>query len=524
MRHAAAPGLPALLLALLLAVAGGSGPAWAHAVLLDSEPPDGAVLDAPPSAVELRFNEPVRPLSLRLLALREQDGTGTVIADERTASVDGERLRLPFPAAAAGTERGSGYTVSFRVVSADGHPVAGSLVFQVGGGQTQSQFRPAVADGSLPERLLLVLLRALHWGTALAAAGGGLFLAFIDRERVLGRSGGRPLVLLAAMTAVSGVALLALLAEVARELAPAVLAATVGAGLAAFGAGRIRARPSAVAGAVLVALSFALSGHIANGPASVAAVVLHALAAAFWIGSLWPLLRLVRTVPPATAAQLVVRFSQAAGLAVAVLLAAGAVLSVLQLGSASAIAGTAYGAIWLVKLLLVGGLLAVATLNRFRLTPALAGGDAGRATAAARRLAGLLRLDLALAAGVVLATAAFTLTPPPRTAPPPPLLATAEMGGYRVQLTLAADGRSLALVPSFADGRPATVAEVMTEWSASAEGVEPLYRPLTRRADGTFAGDIGLPFAGVWQVRVDLLIDDFTKVVLRSELTLPSRR
>lgn len=52
-----------------------AGPAWAHAVLLDTGPADGAALAEPPAAVVLRFNEPVAPVSVRIL-----DGSGRDVA------------------------------------------------------------------------------------------------------------------------------------------------------------------------------------------------------------------------------------------------------------------------------------------------------------------------------------------------------------------------------------------------------------------------------------------------------------
>src|SRR4051794_36876185 len=57
---------PFLFLLLLLL---GSETAHAHAVLLDTAPADGAVLATAPTEVTFRFNEPVSPVTLRVLSI-----------------------------------------------------------------------------------------------------------------------------------------------------------------------------------------------------------------------------------------------------------------------------------------------------------------------------------------------------------------------------------------------------------------------------------------------------------------------
>ena len=60
-----------LLIAWVLLLAFGVGGALAHAVLIESQPPDGASLAEAPVQIQLRFNEPVSPVAVRLLG---QDG------------------------------------------------------------------------------------------------------------------------------------------------------------------------------------------------------------------------------------------------------------------------------------------------------------------------------------------------------------------------------------------------------------------------------------------------------------------
>lgn len=105
--------LPALLLA--------AAPASAHAGLIDSDPADGARLDGAPRQVTLSFNEDIqRPAYVVVRAAGEE-----VVSGE--ADVAGPRVTATVPADAAAGE----WSVAFRVVSTDGHPVTGELGFAV---------------------------------------------------------------------------------------------------------------------------------------------------------------------------------------------------------------------------------------------------------------------------------------------------------------------------------------------------------------------------------------------------------
>ncbi|HEY9011808.1 MAG TPA: copper resistance protein CopC, partial [Devosia sp.] len=92
----------------------------AHAQLLSTEPADSAVLEMAPKTLTLRFNEPVSPLRFTLVG-----PDGIAVAVEASGGTD-IAVQLP-PALATGT-----HLLSWRVVSIDGHPIGGSLVFSIG--------------------------------------------------------------------------------------------------------------------------------------------------------------------------------------------------------------------------------------------------------------------------------------------------------------------------------------------------------------------------------------------------------
>ena len=87
----------------------GAAPAFAHATLLGTDPPDRTTLATSPDSIALRFNEPVQTVFVRLL-----DQTGRVIAEAPTGgSADWVTVRPAAPLAPGQ------YLVSYRVVSED---------------------------------------------------------------------------------------------------------------------------------------------------------------------------------------------------------------------------------------------------------------------------------------------------------------------------------------------------------------------------------------------------------------------
>jgi copper transport protein len=156
-----------LIACALLALTVPAAPAHAHASLVEATPTDGQVLRAAPRSVRLRFNEPVSPLIIRLF------GASGEIAGNLSARVLGERLEVELP---DGLAPGS-YALSFRVSSADGHPVGGSIGFSVG----QAGAAVAGAEGDKAVAGLLWLSRLVMYLGLFVGAGGAFFLAWPAR-------------------------------------------------------------------------------------------------------------------------------------------------------------------------------------------------------------------------------------------------------------------------------------------------------------------------------------------------------
>jgi putative copper export protein len=141
-----------------------------------------------------------------------------------------------------------------------------------------------------------------------------------------------------------------------------------------FLAARSGARAPGIAAVAVVLVSFLLTGHTTMAaPRPLLALLLgvHVLVVGFWLGALWPLQRLVRTLPDAALRVLLERVSRLAAPAVALLALAGVAMACLLLPGPGALLRP-YGLLLCVKGLLFAVLLALAALNRQRLTPRIA--------------------------------------------------------------------------------------------------------------------------------------------------------
>jgi copper transport protein len=505
-------------------------PARAHATLVTSEPADGAVLPASPPRVLLRFNETVSPLVLRLVA---PNGTSAAML----ATMEHESsLAVALP---SGLRQGT-HILSWRVVSLDGHPVGGTVVFSVGA-PSASPAAQSIADPAVSTTLWA--LKAVFYIGLFVGIGGSFFLAWFAPGTA---GGGRSLV---AATLVAGLIATPLLVGLqgadALELPLSGLSnrITWETGLAtSFG-------KTAIAAAIaLFAAFFALDSHARNarrlsllalmaaglalalsGHASAAAprwltrpsVFVHTVAVTFWVGALIPLAAIMRTEAASLA-----RFSRAIPIAVAALVVSGAILAIVQVERPAALLTTSYGQILCAKLVLVTLLLALAAWNRFRLTPAvISGGDEPR-----RTLAISIRIEIALVVIILGLVAAWRFTPPPRA------LAIASGRPALVHIHTAAAMADVTFEPGRAGIVQATIVLMSGDFGAldakevqlvlenKAAGIEAISRPATKGADAIWrVPQLPVPSGGRWTVRVEILINDFEKIMLEEQIDIRGR-
>lgn len=149
--------LVALTLALLVVFA---APALAHDELVSSSPPNGATLTRLPSTVTLYFEEPPVAGFTHVIVT----GPDGVLVSSGTPVTRGSQVSVPLPHSSA---TGS-YSIAYRIMSDDGHPVAGTVRFSLGTGPATAGFtsrrpasRPVLLAGLLGGAAVVVLVLAM---------------------------------------------------------------------------------------------------------------------------------------------------------------------------------------------------------------------------------------------------------------------------------------------------------------------------------------------------------------------------
>jgi copper transport protein len=510
------------LVALLTALCFASG-VWAHATLVSAEPADGSVLAQPPKVLQLHFNEDVTPAVISLI-----DAAGK--AREVATRAVGQSVLFVLPDdLPQGTQ-----VVSYRVVSQDGHPVAGSLVFSIG---AVTGSAPQVDTG--PLTIMIWLARIGIYLGLFVGVGGAFFTAWIGQ--VVGGSmvsrGALAIGLVSAVASLglqgldlldlpfSGIATSAPWARAfATSLGPSLLIAIVAMAFARF----TWRRPSmafawalaalAMAG---VGLSLATSGHAASASPqwlTRPSLFLHGVTAACWIGALAPLAAMAWRRDDKLA-QVLNRFSAIAVPLVGLLVLTGTVLSIIQLESLRALIATQYGIILSIKLALVILLLTLAALNRFVLTPALVSGNKNT-----RPLLRSILLECAIVVCILAVVAGWRFTSPPRAlaasaAAPLAIHIHAQKAMFQVLISPGKVGSNdfvLQLMTGDAALLPAR--ETTLAVSLPERGIEPIERRATLGPDGYWhVRGVALPLSGRWHMRIEALVSDFEKVTLEDD-------
>ncbi|MEW9548916.1 copper resistance protein CopC [Nonomuraea sp. NPDC050783] len=136
---AALTAILAALLASGLLVVGAAGPALAHDSLKSSSPAKGAEVE---SLDEVRLEFSARP-RLPYVIVRGADGAEHQLGEPQTnGPVVTQAVRTPLPAGR--------YTIAYRIVSSDGHPVEGEIPFTVKGSPAAAGASPPATSASSP--------------------------------------------------------------------------------------------------------------------------------------------------------------------------------------------------------------------------------------------------------------------------------------------------------------------------------------------------------------------------------------
>lgn len=114
-------------------------PANAHNVLESAQPAIGASISSGPADVSVTFNAPVQNGFTELIVL----GPGNTHWEAGPPSIYGDTVRAPLRPLGPATW----YTIEYRIVSADGHPVSGASRFQLTVAGTGTPAGPSAYSG-----------------------------------------------------------------------------------------------------------------------------------------------------------------------------------------------------------------------------------------------------------------------------------------------------------------------------------------------------------------------------------------
>jgi copper transport protein len=249
-------------------------------------------------------------------------------------------------------------------------------------------------------------------------------------------------------------------------------------------------------------------------------VFLHTICVAFWVGSLVPLVAIVRA--PARGTAELAAFSRWIPLPLAVLVVTGSYLIVVELDRPDALWTTGYGEVLSGKLICVAVLIAFGAANRFWLVPRVL----DRKPQASRPLAASIAIESVLALAILGTVGLWRFTPPPRSliaAAPTLIHFHGSEGMVQIEVEpVRARGATFAIEVLDGDYKPMRAQEVGLVIASPTAGIEPI-----RRAANNVGGsdweidDLRIPVGGRWSLRVDILVDDFHKVTLEDDVILP---
>jgi copper transport protein len=461
----------------------------------------------------------------------------------RVFAASGERLDSGRPvhpggvgsqiAVTSGITEDGAYVVTWRVVSADSHPVQGAFTFVVGDARAAND--SSIADllqqrgGSRLVGVAYATSRALVFASMLLLVGGLAFIVVVWPDGRASAGARRAVWLALALLAVASLGSIGLQGAYAGGLGlskavdPSVVGDVLSSrfghvylvrlGLLAVAAGLVAvffrdadAPPwwRWVAGAIGVGIvaTPGFAGHAAIGshePYALVADIAHVAAASVWLGGLAMLTLFVMPRRTDDLKVPVRRYSEVAFWAVTVLVATGVFQGWRQVGTVDALTGTPYGKLLIVKTAFVAAMLGFAWLSR-RATHAKWSPDT------ASRVRATVAIETAIAVGVLVVTSLLVNAVPAKT------LAAAPQSGELTSATLLVDytvspGRAgtneIHLYALTKAGQPKEIPEMTLKLSLPGRGIAAIPVPLEVAGPGHYQSlSFTIPIKGRWRLDV----------------------
>ncbi|GAA2620555.1 copper resistance protein CopC [Dactylosporangium fulvum] len=550
-----------MLLGALFILVLPAAPASAHATLVKTAPVAGTVLDQLPGEVTLTFSESVRIVPDKIRVIGPDGGrvdTGKPVARDT-------ELVIPLK---SGGPKGT-YLVSYRVISADSHPISGGYSFSYGEvSATPNDSGDATAQTDGVVKNAMSVARFLGFAGLVLFIGPALILFALWPRRLSGRQPGRVALVGAGLLALSTILELYLqipytagtsVFDVSSAAAREVLGTPFGAAhlirLAAVVAATLLLRPL-VAGragkvdqtllvilAIVGLATWPISGHPSASPVptlTVVADVAHLAAMSVWLGGLVMLFGfLLRQANTRELTAIVPVWSGWALFAITVLVLAGTAQALVEIGTIDALTGTTYGRLVITKVALLVVVLAVAAYSRQltnrRFVPAAAersdedseedeADEAPPAPAVGEGDRRLLRravlTEVAVAVVVLAVTSVLVQTTPARSAqadrtPSGPFTGTMSTNLMKLQVDVSPATVGQNSVHLYALKPDGSGPLKVVEWKATAalpsKGIEPLVVPTLAISEDHAVGQVSFVTPGTWEVKITARVDDLNQ-------------
>jgi copper transport protein len=536
-----------LVIAVVVAALTATPAAFGHAILQESNPSNNSVVRTSPKTVSLRFNEAVETA---FGSIRVYDCSG--------GRVDSGKIVRPSKDSVAVTidrrlARGT-YTVTWRVISADSHPVAGAFVFNVkkaNAGSCKQVFgvkTPGTIDA------LFKFMRGLDFALILLVVGGAIALAVVLRSAAV-ELRTRLFRILAGLSfglVIAGALCIVLQGAVAGgfglteafrwDTVHSVLQTRFGhaflwqigvaivVGALSLMASRSRRLELLPLVALLLLPTISAAGHArTSGALALFLDVFHVAAASTWVGGLaFTILALMLAGEDRwqLASRAVPRFSILAVFSVATLIVAGSIRGYQEVKSFHGLWDTTYGQLLLVKIALVLPLLLLGLYNNRFAVPRLKKQIASALEQ--RRFLRVAGTELAIMAAIVGVTAVLVTEPPAKASVSAAKYATdtVPIGPLEVNYLIdpAKTGPNVIHLYFYlpTSGFPANVDDAKMSATLPSKNLGPLRIPLTRIVPSHYTTSAGVfPEAGNWQVTFEIRRGQFQSYT--QTVTVPIR-
>jgi copper transport protein len=534
-------------LAVFVYCAGAVVPAYAHALLVRSNPAPNADLPAAPAQVELFFSEPVTS-GLSTVSVLDSNGRAVDLGDVRVDPTDPTRMTVSL-----GSLQDGVYTVAWKAISAiDGHLTSGSFPFAIGN-VSAAALAAQVPKTSSQLPLSALISKWLLLASLALIVGQVSFVVFIwhpmikESNASLGAEIQEPLI----WKSFSQFALIGLLAGVglgvlaeagqasgnelawpwSQDAGRVMLDSRLGViwlirlGLAFLLVWLVKSRESgwkrwAIFAAGLASLfSISLTAHAATEASPAVPTVsdwIHLVGMSFWLGGLPYLftgLLALKNLSDALRTRLTSiamdRFSIMGMASVAAIGATGLYAAYLRVGSFQALYTSIYGDTLLVKQIFVGLLLAFAAMNLLYIAPRLKKARLKGASNVdlVRHFGGMVLAEIILGGLLLANVSVLTYLPPARIIPPSyDLNGSANADDLRVNVKISPGlvGQNTFTVNLTSNGQPVeAVKEVLLRFTPSQTNVSPSDVQLLAAGNGNYSTKgsfLSLP--GNWQVQV----------------------